>query len=586
MSDSDEGFVLIRCVCYRGVCGSGFLQQAGLLRVLQGSLHPPGPAPVQPETPGRCKGVIQRKLSSSCSSTSLLERFLQDVLQPTRTNIMTPGNQIKHLYNDPRPPHADVLTVSAPLRLREEPTNQRGEGAGQERLSAPIREQHGGPASYAQTPPPVHRKAHRKTNRRKTSNSSTPPPPTGHAPPGPWQCWQQERRAGLKVDAFSSDQSDSMDQTIEQVSVSCSQVCVSCSQVCVRCSQVCVSCSQVCCHGSSDSFHFSLPVSMETQSEGWDLPVQRGLENTPVQVSREDLCRLTEAQIHLTEAHLQQHLYSARLDSALQGGEEVLPAPQHIPESFRGKSWNQIHLEDEEQVERLVRQFRGGAFLCYFDSESLARYGRRRSQIQKGGGENLEAESDPGFLPLLVGDEQVCVRRRRGFRVASRCQVVKVSRSTQTVRLVVPAVRQSEAPPPGVPAVCQSEAPPSGVPAANQEAERTPASWRCLPAEYYDILTPLQSRSSLIYLLSPAPPHTGPAPLHTGSAPRRCRKRRPQACQGSKVKYKPLPVRFYNPTSNRILKHPPPSRGPAPSCPPPPCVRQLGRGRQGNCPSK
>ncbi|XP_033996462.1 DBF4-type zinc finger-containing protein 2 [Trematomus bernacchii] len=493
--------------------------------------------------------------ASSCFSTSLLERFLQDVL------LHHP-----HKYNDPRPPHADLLTVSAPLRLREEPTNQRGEGAGQERLSAPIREQHGGPASYAQTPPPVHRKAHRKTNRRKTSDSSTPSPPTGHAPPGPWQCWQQERRAGLKVDAFSSDQSDSMDQTIEQV-------------------------IQVCCHGSSDSFHFSLPVSMETQSEGWDLPVQRGLENTPVQVSREDLCRLTEAQIHLTEAHLQ-HLYSARLDSALQGGgawrddgflslpiEEVLPAPQHIPESFRGKSWNQIHLEDEEQVERLVRQFRGGAFLCYFDSESLARYGRRRSQIQKGGGENLEAESDPGFLPLLDGDEQVCVRRRRGFRVASRCQVVKVSRSTQTVRLVVPAVRQSEAPPPGVPVVCQSEAPPSGVPASNQEAERTPASWRCLPAEYYDILTPLQPRSSLIYLLSPAlphspaagpaPPHTGPAPLHTGSAPRGCRKRRPQACQGSKVKYKPLPVRFYNPTSKRILKHPPPSRGPVPSCPPP-----------------
>ncbi|XP_010777874.1 DBF4-type zinc finger-containing protein 2 isoform X2 [Notothenia coriiceps] len=320
---------------------------------------------------------------------------------------------------------------------------------------------------------------------------------------------------------------------------------------------------------------------METQSEGWDLPVQRGLEDTSVQVSREDLCRLTEAQVHLMEAHLmeahlQQHLYSARLDSTLQGGgawrndgflslpiEEVLPAPQHIPESFRGKSWNQIHLEDEEQVERLVRQFRGGAFLCYFDSESLARYGRRRSQIQKGGGENLEAESDPGFQPLLDGDEHVCVRRRRGFRVASRCQVVKVSRSTQTVRLVVPAVRQSEAPP-------------SGVPAANQEAERTPASWRCLPAEYYDILTPLQPHSSLIYLLSPAPPHS-PIPLYTGSAPRRCRKRRPQACQGSKVKYKPLPIRFYNPTSNRILKHPPPSRGPTPSCPHPPCVRQLFR---------
>ncbi|KAK1876301.1 DBF4-type zinc finger-containing protein 2 [Dissostichus eleginoides] len=491
--------------------------------------------------------------ASSCSSTSLLERFLQDVLQ-----------HHPHKYNDPRPPHADVLTVSAPLRLREEPTNQRG-----------------------------------------------------HAPPGPWQCWQQERRAGLSRRVlFRPERLHGPDHR--------AGVCQLFSGVCQVFSGVCQLFSGVCqlfsgvfqviqmlsgvLSRSSDSFHFSLPVSMETQSEGWDLPVQRGLENTPVQVSREDLCRLTEAQIHLTEAHLQQHLYSARLDSALQGGgawrddgflslpiEEVLPAPQHIPESFRGKSWNQIHLEDEEQVERLVRQFRGGAFLCYFDSESLARYGRRRSQIQKGGGENLEAESDPGFLPLLVGDEQVCVRRRRGFRVASRCQVVKVSRSTQTVRLVVPAVRQSEAPPPGVPAVCQSEAPPSGVPAANQETERTPASWRCLPAEYYDILTPLQSRSSLIYLLSPAPPHTGPAPYTQAPPPG-------AAGRGAR---RPL-FRSLSPDLNtegegpsRIKAPPPHSRGERPrplrktrsqaappreGLPPPPSRR--GRGRRGNCPSK
>lgn len=40
---------------------------------------------------------------------------------------------------------------------------------------------------------------------------------------------------------------------------------------------------QVCCHGvgsilyqqeKSESFEFSLPVSMETQSEDWDTPVQ------------------------------------------------------------------------------------------------------------------------------------------------------------------------------------------------------------------------------------------------------------------------------------------------------------------------
>ncbi|XP_063733516.1 DBF4-type zinc finger-containing protein 2 [Eleginops maclovinus] len=425
--------------------------------------------------------------------------------------------------------------------------------------------------------PPMHRtcppSTERPTGRPTGGKQVTPPPPLPLW--GPGSAGSRRGAGGLKAEVFSSDQSDSMDQTIEQV-------------------------IQVCCHGSSDSFNFSLPVSIETQSEGWDLPVQRGLEDTPGQVSREDLCQLTEVQVHLTEAHLQQHMYSARLDSALEGGgawqdegflslpiEEVLPAPQHIPESFRGKSWTQIHMEDEERVERLVRQFRGGAFLCYFDSESLARYGRRRNQIQKGGGENLEAESDPGFLPLLDGNEQVCVGRRLGLRVASRCQVVKVSRSTQTVRLVVPAVRQSEAPHPEVPAVCQSEAPPSVVPADNQEAERTPVSWRCLPAEYCDILTPLQPRSSLIYLLGPAPPHSpaaNPATTHTGYAPRRCRRRwRPLASQGSKLKYKPLPMRFYNPTSNRILKHPPPSRGPGPprgavpSCPFPPCVRQLFR---------
>lgn len=54
--------------------------------------------------------------------------------------------------------------------------------------------------------------------------------------------------------------------------------------------------------------------------------------------------------------------------------DEVLPAPEHIPESFRGKSWALIEKEDEEKVEKLVQQFRKDKFICYFDSESLARY--------------------------------------------------------------------------------------------------------------------------------------------------------------------------------------------------------------------
>lgn len=109
--------------------------------------------------------------------------------------------------------------------------------------------------------------------------------------------------------------------------------------------------------------------------------------HTPVQVSHMDEQKVT----HLMDLQvlLEDQLYQDQLDSALhskrltRGGakgfwtlpmEEVLPAPQHIPESFRGKSWAQIEQEDEEKVDRLVRQFRRERFTCYFDSESLARY--------------------------------------------------------------------------------------------------------------------------------------------------------------------------------------------------------------------
>lgn len=88
---------------------------------------------------------------------------------------------------------------------------------------------------------------------------------------------------------------------------------------------------------------------------------------------------------------LEDQVYNHRLDSALHSKqratgraghdqgfltlpiEEVLPGPEHIPESFRGKTWAQILQEDEEKVDKLVRQFRRGRFVCYFDSESLAR---------------------------------------------------------------------------------------------------------------------------------------------------------------------------------------------------------------------
>lgn len=166
------------------------------------------------------------------------------------------------------------------------------------------------------------------------------------------------------------------------------------------------------------------------------------------------------------------------------------------------------------------------------------------------------------------------------FPLAEKCnqflllKVVKVSHSTQTVQLVIPAVSQQA-----------SEAPPPVTPAANQNAAaRTPdiQKWRCLPPSYTKIITPLQPGTSLVYLLcSPSGPSSSytPAP---GSTSRRCRKKkRPLDLQGLKVKYKQLPVRFYDPSSNRVLKNPPKGfqwcRGPSSSSLPPPCVRQLFR---------
>ncbi|XP_020513770.1 DBF4-type zinc finger-containing protein 2 isoform X1 [Labrus bergylta] len=608
--------------------------------------------------------------SASKTKLTLLERFLQDVLQhhPNR-------------YNDSRPSHADLPSVSAPPLPREEldelcfsekdsrslgtrdhlpssdstsykPANQQEEScfhsqpdegvteeAGQERLSAPIREQEQegtklegkSPSTNTQTlppltqaPPPVHRKAHRKTNRRKTSPSSpssspcrvsapgSPPPlksgtslcpvlalpsksrpslclglGTGPGPPSetrPWLSWQKERREAHKEEAFSSETSDPLEQTIEEV-------------IQMYCYDIS---STPCQREETESFHFSIPVSTDTTTDDWDPPLQSKIcsqrgptlsyahpSYTPVQVSQtegQDLSRLMDVQVQLDQVYtyqLESVLGMARQDQGFWTLpiDEILPAPQHIPESFRGKTWAQVEQEDMDKVEQLVRQFRGEKFLCYFDSESLARYGRRCLK-KKGCVEAKEAVPNNNVLPLLDHEEGDSAdnrrRRRRSFRVASRCQVVKVSHGTQTVRLVFPAVRQSA-----------SDAPPiskSDYPANQDAAEKTPEAqmWRCLPPAYSNIITPLQARTSVVYLLSSP---SGPTHMDTSTpdaASKRCRKkRRPLDLQGLKVKYKQLPVRFYDPNSNRILKNPPKgflwNRGSSPSSLPPTCVRQLFR---------
>uniref|UniRef100_A0A1A8FX17 DBF4-type domain-containing protein n=1 Tax=Nothobranchius korthausae TaxID=1143690 RepID=A0A1A8FX17_9TELE len=578
-------------------------------------------------------------VSSTWSRLTLLERFLQDVLQ-----------HHPHRYSDPRSSHSDLPSVSTPPLPRTDlddvfvpkddslssgvqehlpssggascqparheedcsALSQSREKTRLERLSPPVRVQDDGgphpaghthlphrkappphsetPPTQSQAPPALYRKAHRKTNRRKPSESSsssrahgapgfqphqqetpgglrsqspTEPKPRARSDLRAWLSWQRERREAQKEKTFSSDHTDLLEQTIEEV-------------------------IQTYCHQQeeTENLDFSFPVPMETQSEDWDSPVQvvfqkaGTLSGAPVQVIQtegRDINQLMEVQVDMED-----QVYSKQLDSALLGVrvkkdegfwtlpiEEVLPVPEHIPESFRGKTWAQIEKEDEEKVEKLVRRFRRGRFICYFDTESLARYGRR-SQKKKELTETVEAEPDTGVLSLMGGedDESVCLRRRkrRSLRLASRCQVVKVSHSTQTVQLVVPAVHQPS-----------PQAPPPSIPAA---VERTPEPWCCLPSSYSNIVTPVQQGTSLVYLLcSPSSPT--PTPLD-GSTSKSCRRRlRPVDRQGLKVKYKRLPVHFYEPRTNRILKKPPKGlqwyRGSTSAGPPPPCVRQLFR---------
>ncbi|KAG7264378.1 hypothetical protein CRUP_022214 [Coryphaenoides rupestris] len=231
--------------------------------------------------------------------------------------------------------------------------------------------------------------------------------------------------------------------------------------------------------------------------------------------------------------------------------EEVRPCPPYIPESYRGKTLAQIEREDEEKVESLVQQFRHATFLCYFDTESLARYGRR-SLAKRRLEQNQEAENAAQLFPLLDhdddNDDPECTRKMktREFRLASRCQVVKLSHGTQTTPLIVPAVRQPAQPHPPLPLEEQP---------ANQQPAESPEAEGRIPNSYSRLLTPLQPSTSVLLLLcSPSPAHAQLA-TPTSHATKRCRKRsRPLEAEGSKVRYKRLPVRWYDPAARRVLE--------------------------------
>ncbi|XP_072316071.1 uncharacterized protein [Eucyclogobius newberryi] len=211
-------------------------------------------------------------------------------------------------------------------------------------------------------------------------HEATPPQTSDLTPQITWSAWQQKRRWQQRGQ-FSSEHSSS---TIEQV---------------IR--HYCYSQDD----DSTNSIHFSLPISIETQTD-WDMEIQDGPDQADVSLVE----TLLELQVDVEPDYTQQLEWALEAPEDRRGYlyqpmETVLPLPRHIPPSFRGKSWADVEKEDEARVLKLVQQFKTGLRTCYFDSESLARYGRR----------GYKDQTKPHLLPLFQHDIEMEPRKRRDF---------------------------------------------------------------------------------------------------------------------------------------------------------------------------
>ncbi|XP_051986779.1 DBF4-type zinc finger-containing protein 2 isoform X1 [Xyrauchen texanus] len=315
--------------------------------------------------------------------------------------------------------------------------------------------------------------------------------------------------------------------------------------------------------------------SESKSSEEWDNAIQMALGKAKGE--EKNLAELLEVHINLENQG-----YQTQLDTALNTvmimetehegskesvAEEVFPNLPHIPESFVGKTWTQVMFEDDMKIDSIVREFQQGQFHCYFDSESLARFGKHHKKRRKYRNQGKKAKADSAgwepadILPLMEHNEEdpklpaVLLKRTRQklFRIASRCQVVKVSHGTQTVPLSCPMVRLKS-----TQETCTS--PHSHKPQQCPIPERTPdmKTRHCalkLPASYCKIMSPIQPKT-MVYVLSS--PDGGQGISKPTPAKKAGRKRK--SCDSNvslKYKYKKTPLKYYDPLTNRILKSPP-----------------------------
>ncbi|XP_013931007.1 PREDICTED: DBF4-type zinc finger-containing protein 2 [Thamnophis sirtalis] len=266
----------------------------------------------------------------------------------------------------------------------------------------------------------------------------------------------------------------------------------------------------------------------------------------------------------------------AENDISVQSKEPVLPALPHVPPSFVGKTWSQIMYEDDMKIEALVREFREGRFRCHFDTEPLAhRTPRKKPQKPdermnavapnkteagpaKGLPEFTDGLSDGPDFSNFSATSEIHVPKplknpqKRVFRLASRCQVVKVSHGTQTSLIQYPVVKQK---------IIRKDRQLQNQ-MANllwSENEKTPTmkTRLCalkLPKSYTKLMSPVQPQT-LVYVLSC--PEMKQFRSKAEEIPKIKSHHSTDSKDSLRYKYKQTPIKYYDPLTNRILKTPP-----------------------------
>lgn len=135
--------------------------------------------------------------------------------------------------------------------------------------------------------------------------------------------------------------------------------------------------------------------------------------------------------------------------------EPVLQALPHVPPSFVGKTWSQIMREDDIKIDALVKEFREGRFHCYFDDDCETRKIKKKFltkgkkitwadlnqettsiQVFSDYDDNTSGISDLDDFSVALDKfsryPPMKLPYKQPWRVASRCQAVKVSHGTQT----------------------------------------------------------------------------------------------------------------------------------------------------------